>query len=285
MVGPPDHGELLARGRDQVERFDLLVPEREVVGVGHDHQDRRVEKAWQVRKDAVLEQELDRLDRVAVLVPRRFARLELVEDRVHLGERPGADGLPVIGRGHRHVRARLTRGTVLAIGFDRRQQRTKAVASVDASHVLVAVHHSNDRDRRSDARIERRDDQRVTAAVGDPPRGDPGLVDPGLCGDERDRASIVLDLIPRVDVLARLAVARAQTPVIEHQRRAAHVVEAPRVVRLPKLLDVAPAPGHDHDRERALAFRQVEVASDRVAPAAELRVLHHTGAPSWATAQ
>ena len=64
-------------------------------------------------------------------------------------------------------------------------------------------------------------DQHVAAGVGDAPDADAVGVDLGQRRGEGDGVAVVLDLLPGVDVLARLAVAGAEAAVVEHQHRAA----------------------------------------------------------------
>ena len=177
VIGATDDSQPLAGSRDQVVDVELLVPEREVVVVGDNHHHGRIEQASHVWVHAVLQQQLHRLDRIAVLVPGSFFRLELVEDLIHLGERPGAHGLPMVVYRHRHVAARLAGGAPLTILLDERAETPEPVSPVDPAHVLVAVHHAHDRDHRLNAPVESSDDQRVATAVGDSPDADPVGVD------------------------------------------------------------------------------------------------------------
>ena len=75
------------------------------------------------------------------------------------------------------------------------------------------------------------------------------------------RVLVVLDLLPRVDVLARLAVAVAEVAVVEDERGEARLGEDARVVGLHELFDVAPAARHHDDGCGPGAIGQIEVAA------------------------
>src|ERR671918_2423885 len=79
------------------------------------------------------------------------------------------------------------------------------------------------RDDAFDAPVQSPDRQDVPPAVGDPPYGDPLRIEQPLVGikvaDGIDGASIVGDLLPRIQVLTGLPVTGAQMPVVEDERR------------------------------------------------------------------
>ena len=88
-----------------------------------------------------------------------------------------------------------------------------------------------------------------------------------------DRVLVVLDLRPRVEVLARLAVALAEVAVVEREHRDARVGERARVLGQHELLHVTPAARHRERGMGTLAFGQIEVAAHAGPLAAELDVL------------
>ena len=110
----------------------------------------------------------------------------------------------------------------------------------------------------------------MAAAIGDTPDANATRVDFRDVLGESDRVLVVLYLVPRVDVLARLAVAGTQTPVVEYQGSDAVLDELGCVSRLPELLYVAPATGHHDDREWPVAVGQQQVTSDGIPAAGEL---------------
>jgi hypothetical protein len=130
------------------------------------------------------------------------------------------------------------------------------------------------RDGALDARVDRGEDERVTAAVGEPPDPDAERIDVLPRLEVADRVPVVLDLHGGIDVLAPRAVARTEVPIVEQQDREPGVDEEPRVVRLYELFHVAPATRH-HDRGmRSLAlFRREEPAADGLARADEFDIL------------
>jgi hypothetical protein len=125
-------------------------------------------------------------------------------------------------------------------------------------------------------RVDGREDQRVAAAVGQPPDPDPLGIDllEGL--GEGDRVAVVLDLQMGVDVLAARAVAVPEVAVVEQDGGVPGAREHLRVGGLDDLLHVAPAPRHHHDGEGASALvGRVEPAPHRVGAARELDVAAH----------
>ena len=153
--------------------------------------------------------------------------------------------------------------------FDQRRQLTEADRAVGSHRVVPALDDRDLRDDALDAPVERADRERVPAAVGNPPDPDPLGIDL-VCEFVQvahgvDRASIVGDLLARIQMLARFAVARAEMPVVENQRGAAGGDEVLRVLRHDEFLDVAPASAHDDDGPRPLpGFGQVKVRANRL---------------------
>jgi hypothetical protein len=74
-------------------------------------------------------------------------------------------------------------------------------------------------------------------------------------------------------VLARLAVALAEVPVVEREHRDARVGERARVFGQHELLHVTPAARHRECGVGAAAVRQIEMAAHANALAAELDVV------------
>src|SRR3546814_12069416 len=85
--------------------------------------------------------------------------------------------------------------------------------------VVVAAVERNLRHRAANATIHRAENEDMPAAVAGPPDSDPGGV--GLVEGfrEGDRVPIVADLLPRVDVLARRAVAGPDSTIGEDDGR------------------------------------------------------------------
>ena len=103
----------------------------------------------------------------------------------------------------------------------------------------------------------------------------PGI-DLGLLRDEADRVLVVFDLAPGIDVLARLALALAQSAVVEHQHGHARPHDRFRIVRQHDLLDVAPASAHHRDgKRRAAGIGRDQHAANLRSFAVELDVSFH----------
>src|SRR5438552_5635622 len=151
---------------------------------------------------------------------------------------------------------------------------------MDALHVGPAVDDGDCRDDALDARIECPDDERMPAAVRDAPYADSFGIDALEGFRVADGAAVVLDLVPRVEVLTRCAVARSKSAIVEHQCGAAGPYERVRVVRLHELLHVAPAARHHDDRQWTLrVVRPVEVPPNGHTFALKLHVLAHSHSP------
>src|SRR5262249_578003 len=119
-------------------------------------------------------------------------------------------------------------------------------------------------------------DQRVSAAVGYAPDAGAFAVDSGERLGKAERVAIVLDLVPGIDVLSRLAVALPESTVVEPQSGASEVFEILAVPGHDDFFGVAPSARHDHER-RVIGFpggpRQYALAG--VPAAVELDVLRH----------
>jgi hypothetical protein len=83
--------------------------------------------------------------------------------------------------------------------------------------LLVAADRRHLRDDATQSRIGGAEDDRVAARVAATPQADPLRVDLGPGLQKGDGASPVGDLLPWVDVLARLAVAGAEVAVVVKQ--------------------------------------------------------------------
>src|SRR5260370_25117375 len=101
----------------------------------------------------------------------------------------------------------------------------------------------------------RREDEDVAAAVGDTPDANAGGVNLWQVLGAGDRILVVLDLVPRIDVLAGLAVAGAHPPVVEDESGHALLYQLCGVLGLAYVLDLAPAAGHDHHPDGAASLR------------------------------
>jgi hypothetical protein len=150
---------------------------------------------------------------------------------------------------------------------------------VHALHGLPAVDHRDGGDDGLHPGVGRAHHEGVAAAVGDAPDPDPVLVHHVEGLGMADRVLVVLDLPPRVEVLAGCAVAVPEVAVVEDEGGASLVDERPCIRGLHELLDVAPTAGHHDERERPAARGQVEMAPDRGSLTGELDVLGHGDPP------
>jgi hypothetical protein len=144
-----------------------------------------------------------------------------------------------------------------------------------ALHILESIDDRNSRNDAFHARIRCPDYERMASTVGNAPHADALGVDPIKGFGERDRVLVVLNLVPRVEVLPRRPVAGTEPPVVEDERRTSDVDERCRVRRLHQLLDVAPTTSHDDEGMWTGPIGHVEVAADRVTVTLESHVLRH----------
>src|SRR5208283_2033375 len=86
---------------------------------------------------------------------------------------------------------------------------------VIAQQGLVAIDYRNIRDDTSNPRVGGSNDQHMAAAVGNSPDSNSCGIDVGMLFRKADRILIVLDLCPRVDMLARRTRTFTQASVIE----------------------------------------------------------------------
>jgi hypothetical protein len=276
-----DVGQMLVGIRDGVERSHLEVVRGDVVARGEGDHHRRFGDLGGEGDDVVGEEELDRLDRVPVLVQRSLARLDVVEGGMDVGERPGRQLVGERrGRRHRDLAARLALEARLAVGSKDLPQLREAALAMAAPHGLETVDHRHGADGEGRAVVEGRDDHDVAAGIGDPPHARPLDVDPGQRLGEGEGVPVVLDLLPGIEVLARLAAAFAEIAIVETERRAADVLEELGVVGHHDLFRVAPPAGHHDDRHITLGPCRARQGADQcVALAVELDSLTHVQSP------
>ena len=129
------------------------------------------------------------------------------------------------------------------------------VRADQGAEVVVPTDQRHLRDHRLDPTVDRPDHEHVATGVAAPPHADPVAIDLRQGGRVGDRVAIVPHLRPRVDLLARLAVAGAEVAVVEHQG-----VEPGRGERLGVLVEVHLLHGREavrHDDRRRRAGRTV----------------------------
>src|SRR3990172_8761361 len=260
------HEEFLACGGDLAESRHLLLPHREVVAFGDDHQRGCIENAGQERPRVIVPEKFDRLDGAVVLVAGRGRLLDFHEDGLGFRVRPGDHLFLRIAR-MRNEPVLAGQITALALLVDQRGQFTEPNRAVRTHGVVPTL---DDRNLRNDAlhpRVDRADNQRMPARIRYAPYGDARRIDDALerakVADRVDGRTVIVYLVPRIKMLARLAIACAQAPVVEDQCRHAGAHEEFGVFRHDQFLDVTPAAAHDHDRKRAFALLwRVQVGAD-----------------------
>src|SRR5262249_19081044 len=142
--------------------------------------------------------------------------LELVEYAAHFFEGPGRQAPARVLR-HRQIAVRFGSEPFTAILEDQALQASQALAAVDAPHRLVSFYDRHVRHDRPNAGLGCGQDEHVATAVRDSPGTDPFAVHVGAAFEITDGVLVVLDLIPRIQVLTRLTAACAEPAVVEHQ--------------------------------------------------------------------
>ena len=112
----------------------------------------------------------------------------------------------------------LAGGAGLAVGVEHRSELGDEVGAHQTQHVAPPRHQRDLGDDGPHPAIESRHHDDVAAAVARPPHPDPIGGDAGELPDVGDRMAVVANLGPRVDLLARLAIARTEVAVVEHER-------------------------------------------------------------------
>ena len=159
-------------------------------------------------------------------------------------------------------------------------RRRDQVGADEPARVLVAADQRHLRHDALHAPVDRAHDERVRAAVARAPDPDPVAVDLVARAGVGDRVPVVAHLRPRVDLLPRLAVGRAQVAVVVDQRAEPGLAEhlGERVEE--ELLDRAVAVAHHDRRRRARRLvGDVQPPPQRRALGVELDVLPHLGSP------
>jgi len=197
----------LERGKRELGLGDSILG-------GDDHQQRcRREVSCSQRRlercRCAVEQERD------LVLPRRRIFGESTEPLPRLGLRQHRRARRIGGDdGHGTDQLLTGAGRVSERGReDRGEVRTVGVFEPGIADVGRLRHH------RADAIVGGAEHQDLAAAEARPPDREPRAVDLGSCAEPVERAPVIADLGPRVDALARLAVARAEVAVVVYQHR------------------------------------------------------------------
>src|SRR4029077_15077514 len=178
--------------------------------------------------------------------------------------------------GHRHSTARFAVKSFASVVREQPVQLCEPRLAMTPPHRLETIDHRDGGDGECRSGIQRGRDQHVSAAVGYAPDAGAFAVDSGKRPGKAERVAIVLDLIPGIDVLSRLAGALPEPTVVEPQSGASEVFEILAVPGHDDFFGVAPSARHDHER-RVTGFaggpRQNALAG--VPAAVELDVLRH----------
>ena len=216
---------------------------------------------------------------IPVLVARRLLFLNGFESRIDVRERPAGELVVAADRalgGHRHSTARFAVKSFAPVVREQPVQLCEPRLAMTPPHRLETIDHRDGGDGECRSGIQRGRDQHVSAAVGYAPDAGAFVVHSGKRLGKAERVAVVLDLVPGIDVLSRLAGTLPEPTVVEPQSGASEVFEILAVPGHDNFFGVAPSARHDHERHVA-GFpggpRQYALAG--VPAAVELDVLRH----------
>ncbi len=258
-----------------------LVGDGEVVAQRHHQEQGRRADLGDVGAGLVADEQLDRAQGDLVLPGGRAAGAGLGEPLVGIGrgQRGRAGG---IGRDHRDHRRRLAGIAPPPVVGAHGQDRRHHVRANQATRIAMAADQRHLGDHAADPPVDGTQHQDMAAAVAGAPDADPPGRRLGQGLGERDRVARVLDLLPGVDFLARLAVARAEIAVVVDQGGEAGRGEGLGEAVEIHLLHRREAMGHDDGRPWPLARRPVVPAAQGGAVLGLERDVAAHGEPPWA---
>ena len=225
------HDQLLRLARPLV-RAERLVGHGQMIAERHHHEQRRRTDQLDVGARLIAHEQLDRAQGHDILPGRRPHPAGFREPLpgVRRGQRRGAGR--ILGN-HRQGRRRLAPIALQPILGAHRLDRGDHVGADQPARIAIAADQRHLRRDAFDAPIRGAEHQHMRAAVAGAPDPDAPAVGLGPRQRVADRVPVVGDLPPRVDLLARLSVTRAEVAVVEHQRsepgRGEHFREAVEV--------------------------------------------------------
>jgi hypothetical protein len=158
--------------------------------------------------------------------------------------RESAHLLRVTG-GDRNHGWRVARVPGVTICRETREEVQDGVLPNSTMYVARAADHRHLRDDALHPLIDRGDDQNVTAGVARPPDPDPLLVDLRKRSGKGNGVLVVTHLKDRIDLLARLAVARAKASVVVDENGEAVLDEHLGILVQEHLFETRKAVSHD----------------------------------------
>src|SRR5579859_6829586 len=161
-------------------------------------------------------------------------------------EWPGAHLRIGIGGRHFHDCALLTVKASSTIFVNQRCEFRKSDFPVNSAHRLAAVNHGNRRDCKRRSMIESRHNQDVPATIRYSPDTYLRRFDARQGLGIAQRIAVILDLTPRIDMLAWLSCAFTKITIVKAKCRATDRVKALGVVRHDDFFGIAPAAGHNY---------------------------------------